>query len=106
LAQAVTSAARPVPFRGDYRQAMLSGLQRFRGRVLFVLSLRDLTAQEFLEHVSAHPDWQSILTSSRTERLDLPDMDHTFSSQSGRDAVAHATAAFLGRVIDSPEKMA
>ena len=101
LARAATTAARSDAARADYRRAMFEGLRRFRGRVLLVLSGRDLTAQEFLGYVNAHPEWLPLLAPPRAERLDLPDMDHTFSSHSGRAEVAHATTAFLGRVVDA-----
>lgn len=69
--------------------SLLLGLQRFRGRVLLVMSGRDFIAREFDQLVQASPAWQQALAERQTERHDLPEGDHTFSS-----------AALRGQVID------
>ena len=92
LAKTVAVATRADDAPPDYRRAMAEGLARFPGCVLLILSGRDLTAKEFLRYVGSQAEWTRVLSAPRVERLDLPDADHTFSSQAGRDRVADATA--------------
>jgi exosortase A-associated hydrolase 1 len=98
LAKTVAIATRGDDPHPDYRRAMAEGLDRFRGRVLLILSGRDLTAKEFLRHVGSQPEWTPLLSAPRAERLDVPDADHTFSTRAARDRVADGTADFLRRL--------
>lgn len=86
---AVAPADRPLPER------MADGLERFRGRVLLILSGKDLTAQEFNELARASRRWGRLLSAPRVERRDLPEANHTFSSREWRDQVAAWTAAWV-----------
>jgi exosortase A-associated hydrolase 1 len=103
LAKTIAVATRADHARPDYRHAMAESLARFRGRVLVILSGRDLTAKEFLRYVASRSEWTSLLSAPRAERLDLPDADHTFSSQESRDHVANATANVLRRLTENTE---
>jgi exosortase A-associated hydrolase 1 len=76
-------------------QRMLAGLQRFPGRVLLIISGKDLTAQEFLDLTAASKPWQKLLAAPRVRRHTLPDADHTFSRAAWRDEVALVTAAWV-----------
>ena len=55
------------------------GLRRFRGRVLFLMSGRDLIAREFDDVTQSAPVWQGLLADPRVSRKDIADADHTFS---------------------------
>jgi exosortase A-associated hydrolase 1 len=70
-------------------------LQRFDGSVLFILSGRDLTADEFREVVKADAGWQALFQQSRVTRQELPEADHTFSSAKWRNDVADITLQWL-----------
>lgn len=72
----------PLPTR------MLDGLDRFKGKVLFIMSGNDLTAQEFSDVVNASRTWKTLLGSSRVQRRDLLQANHTFSTREWRDQVA------------------
>lgn len=98
LARTVSSAARGASLHLDYRRAMTEGLAHFRGRLLLILSGKDLTAKEFLRYVDSQPEWTKLLSPSRAERLDLANADHTFSTRLDRDRVAAATVDFLRRL--------
>jgi exosortase A-associated hydrolase 1 len=74
---------------------MLSALERFSGRLLFVLSGRDLTAQEFSEVVNSSRRARKFMASARVERRNLPEADHTFSSREWRDQVASLTKEWV-----------
>ena len=73
---------RPLPKR-------LCDAQRgFDGRLLLILSGRDLTAQEYLDRVRESPDWQRWFESSSVDVRRLDEADHTFSRATWRDQVA------------------
>jgi exosortase A-associated hydrolase 1 len=77
-----TCSMPPLPDR------MFSGLSRFRGKILVILSGNDLTAQEFSDLVKSSRQWRKLLTSSRVTGLSLPEANHTFSRREWRDQVA------------------
>lgn len=74
---------------------MLDGFQRFKGRVLLVLSGNDLTAREFSDHVRTSRNWQKLLKSSRVTRFELTGADHTFSRREWRNRVANKAIKWL-----------
>ncbi|WP_256081137.1 hydrolase 1, exosortase A system-associated [Massilia sp. YIM B04103] len=76
-------------------QRMLEGLQGFSGKVLFIFSGADLTAQEFLDMVKASRQWQGLLAAQRVTRHTLAPADHTFSRREWRDQVAGWTSDWV-----------
>jgi len=80
---------RPLPAR------MLTAAQAFRGRMLWILSGNDLTADEFRDLLAAEPRWQRMLEDNRSRRVDLPRANHTFSSRAWREEVSQATRRWL-----------
>jgi hypothetical protein len=74
---------------------MLDGLERFRGRVLVLLSGNDLSAAEFRDQAAASPRWQRVLGTDRVTRRELPGATHTFSSAAWRRQAARWTAEWL-----------
>jgi hypothetical protein len=74
---------------------MAEGLAGFKGRVLLILSGRDLTAREFEDAAARSKLWQSLLADSRISRCDLPPADHTFSRRQWRDQVERWTLEWL-----------
>lgn len=76
-------------------ERMLDGLRRFRGRLLLIISGRDLTSAEFLDVVKRSREWQILLASSRVERFDVPEANHTFSSCEWRDEIALRTGEWI-----------
>ncbi|MES2537885.1 MAG: hydrolase 1, exosortase A system-associated [Pseudomonadota bacterium] len=79
----------PLPAR------LADGFRRFQGKVLLILSGNDLTAQEFAELVKGSQDWQTQLRSSRVQRRDLPEANHTFSQRGWRDQVSSWTREWI-----------
>ena len=55
------------------------GLRRFSGKVLLLMSGRDLIAREFDEVTKSSKDWRGLLSDRRITRKDIADADHTFS---------------------------
>lgn len=78
----------------DFITRMRDGLQRFRGRVLLVLSGNDYTAAEFVD-LAATPSWSALLERPDVSSHRIEAADHTFSSAAWRDALAQLTAGWL-----------
>jgi exosortase A-associated hydrolase 1 len=94
---APASAAPPADPRhggAGYIDRMLEGLRGYRGRVLFILSGNDLTAQEFIDLSARDKRWKRTCASDRIRRVMLPDANHTFSRRTWRDRVHGVTLAW------------
>jgi exosortase A-associated hydrolase 1 len=95
------AVASPDGARGDRaRDASLPdrlglAVRQFRGRILLMLSGKDLTAREFAAIAARSREWREVLHSVRTTRVELPDANHTFSSRKWRDRVVLETHAWL-----------
>jgi exosortase A-associated hydrolase 1 len=81
-----------------FQGRMAAGLQAFAGDVLLVLSGRDLTAREFLEHANGDPALSSALAGASVARVDLAQADHTFSTAQWRTEVEDATLRWMGAI--------
>ena len=64
---------------------MLAGIEAFRGPSLFLLSERDLTAQEFRDLSGSSARWGTALRKPAVTVEPCAQADHTFSSASARD---------------------
>jgi exosortase A-associated hydrolase 1 len=76
-------------------QRMLDALQRFRGRILIILSGDDLTASEFLDLQRGSSAWRVLLAKPTVQQLTLADANHTFSRRVWRDEVARICTRWL-----------
>lgn len=85
-------------------QRMADSLERFRGRVLVILSGNDLTAQEFEGVVGRSQRWRRLLADPRVSRLNLPGANHTFSRREWRDQVARWTETWLRNPQDLSDR--
>jgi uncharacterized protein len=94
LAQVASRAVAATP-AGCLPDRMLQGLLAFRGRILFITSGKDLTAQEFNDVTSESPRWRKLMADKRSSACHLADADHTFARAEWRDAVAQLTARWL-----------
>ena len=83
------------PLTPDLHERLLDGMQRFRGRVLFIFSGADLTAQEFLDMCKTSRAWQRLLAAPAVQQHTLAAADHTFSRRAWRDQVADWTAQWV-----------
>lgn len=66
---------------------MLSGLEKFDGDVLFLMSGLSLVSREFDELVARSPAWKKACLRPGNKRIDLPEADQAFSSQDSKDKV-------------------
>jgi exosortase A-associated hydrolase 1 len=76
-------------------ERMLAGMTKFKGKVLLILSGRDLTAQEFSDLAKGSSQWQKLLAASHVTRRALDDADHTFSRRAWRDQVSSWTGEWV-----------
>jgi uncharacterized protein len=83
------------PLTADLPARLLEAMQRFQGRVLFIFSGADLTAQEFLDMTKASRRWQQLLAAPTVQQHTLAAADHTFSTRAWRDQVADWTAQWV-----------
>jgi exosortase A-associated hydrolase 1 len=95
LRKFVTDAAAPRGEEAPLPDRMEDGLRRFSGRVLLILSGKDLTADEFRGVVSRSERWKNLLRDARVTHHELPEANHTFSRREWRDQVARWTADWV-----------
>jgi exosortase A-associated hydrolase 1 len=79
----------------SFHARMQTGLARFKGKVLLVISGADLTAREFLDMANGSRAWRSLLQAPSVSRHTLDAADHTFSRRAWRDQVAGWTGDWL-----------
>ena len=84
-------ADHPVSAQPPFPDRMATGLERFSGRVLVILSGNDLTAKEFLDCLARSALWRRLIGADNVVRHDLDAADHTFSRRAWRDRVAEWT---------------
>jgi exosortase A-associated hydrolase 1 len=86
--------------QGDlsFRQIMQQALRKFDGRILLILSGKDLVAKEFLDCATTDPCWSGILEQSTLRRCDIATADHTFSSTAWCQQVEKNTIEWLGEL--------
>ncbi len=82
-----TGLSAAIPRSLPLTEGLLLGLSRFKGRVMLVQSGRDMIAREFDVVVNASPAWRAALARCDTQRHDMADGDHTFSSAEQRNQV-------------------
>jgi len=100
VARALRSSARGHRSHGaaatnPLAERLAGELQHFRGRILIILSGRDLTAKEFEDAARGSKKWQRIYTSEHVTRHRLDSADHTFSRREWRDQIASWTSEWL-----------
>jgi len=80
-ASSASSATDNTPFQARMARAWA----RLRAQpLLLILSGRDLTAKEFIDHAATDAAWRGLLDQPQVRRVDLPAADHTFSTAAWR----------------------
>lgn len=90
------ASSRSAPAPG-FQERMARGWNHFTGPILLILSGDDYTAKEFLEYAAGAASWRGLLEQAGITRVDVPDADHTFSSQQWRNSVENACLDWLKR---------
>ncbi len=83
---------------GNFVARMLSGLQRFDGPMMLVMSGASLFSREFDELLEQRPEWAAAVDAKLARRLDLPEADQTFSNQGAREEVNRALCHWVSDV--------
>ena len=78
-----------------FQELMAQGCRAFDGKIMLILSERDLTAQEFVEHAQTHPAWRGLLSRPHVTQYRVSGADHTFSSTLAQREVETAVLAWL-----------
>lgn len=87
----------------SFQQKMASAWKRLDGKILLLLSGKDYTAKEFLEHATTSPQWSAQLTQHNLSRYDMPSADHTFSDLLSRELVEKLTITWLAGIHGNDE---
>ncbi len=74
---------------------MAQGWRAFEGEMMMILSERDLTAQEFVEHAQTHPAWRGLLARPCVTQYRVKGADHTFSSPLAQREAETAVLSWL-----------
>jgi len=82
-------SALPLPVR------TATGMSRFTGRVLLLMSGNDYIAREFDEVVAASRAWDGLLADPRVLRRDIEGADHTFSRRHWKEAASDAVVGWI-----------
>lgn len=90
-AAAANAGASDMPFQ----QAMAQAWSRFKGPVLLVLSGKDYTAKEFIEHANADERWRRNLALPGVTRVDVAEADHTFAEPAAQATMEAAMLRWL-----------
>jgi len=83
---------------------MANGFERFNGRVLFILSGDDYTAQEFKDLIAGSTRWKALMSRSGIARHDLKPADHTFSTREWHRQLEDWTLDFVSAVAAKASK--
>jgi exosortase A-associated hydrolase 1 len=100
-AQQFTEAVRTAGAGGaspDFVARMLAGLRAFDRPVQVLLSERDLTAREFADHCRNDRRWRRAMGRADVTVQELPDADHTFSTNEALKKVTESSLAWLDRL--------
>jgi exosortase A-associated hydrolase 1 len=74
---------------------VMQGLEQFDGKVLIILSGNDLTAAEFKAEVARGWKWRRVAWRKRFVVRELPEANHTFSTDEWRHQVNRWTVSWL-----------
>tara|TARA_R110002110_G_scaffold414983_1_gene647347 strand:- start:32736 stop:34514 length:1779 start_codon:yes stop_codon:yes gene_type:complete len=83
----------------DLAQRFASGLARFSGRRLLLISGRDLTATEFVAASQTNRALRRQLAAAETTLINLPAADHTFSTSAATREMEQACVKFAKAVL-------
>jgi exosortase A-associated hydrolase 1 len=92
---ASSRGAREDAARAGFRGRMLDGLSRFPGRILLLVSGRDLTAAEFMDLCETESRWRAALGRPNIEVRRYERADHTFSATDGLALATSDCASWL-----------
>jgi exosortase A-associated hydrolase 1 len=78
-----------------FQELMAHGWKALEGKIMLILSERDLTAQEFVEHAKTHSAWRGLLSRPGVTQHAVRGADHTFSNTSAQREAEAVVLAWL-----------
>jgi exosortase A-associated hydrolase 1 len=94
-------ASQPSSVAATFIDRMLSGLQKFNGPVLILMSGQSLVSKEFDELLARSPAWKAACGRAGYERIELPDADQAFSSQDAKERVNEAVFRWINELAQN-----
>ena len=82
----------------NFVDRMLKGLTMFSGRVMFILSSDDLTAQEFTTLTRTSDAWRAVMGRRTVTTESFEGADHTFSGPDDLERVTSRISEFVSRL--------
>lgn len=79
----------------SFQQNMAQGWQNFSAPILLLISERDLTGQEFLDHARTDKAWQGCLQKGNVQQHIMPGADHTCATPGGHELLGQLTQQWL-----------
>ena len=89
-----TSLHRPEATQ-SFQQKMAQSWHNFSAPILLLISERDLTGQEFLDHARTDTAWRGCLQKGNVQQHIMPGADHTCSTQGGHELLVQLTQQWL-----------
>ena len=83
----IDSEAKPIPRNLDIPSRMSIGFARFHAPIMLVMSGRDFVAREFDDLIASSHEWRDRMSRPEVVRYNIPDADHTFSTNEWRNSV-------------------
>jgi len=81
----------PVYRDENFVEGMQRGLESFNGAFHLIMSGQDLTADEFRLLLEKNSYWKSLIDSKLTDKLEVSEANHTFSTAAWREMVEEFT---------------
>jgi exosortase A-associated hydrolase 1 len=85
----------------DFVTMMRLGFEGFSGPSLFLISGRDLTANEFSDLCERRPEWGRLVARQNVVIRRMTEADHTFSTRASADWVNETCAKWLAEISRS-----
>lgn len=80
---------------GNFINDLLAGMQKFDGKVLFLMGDRFLLSDEFDVLMDSSPAWRSVYKKPTHERIDIKGGDQVFSSSEAQNRMFDAASAWI-----------
>ena len=91
----VQESAPDITTHESLAERLAQALARFEGRVLFVLSGADLTANEFRSIAAGSESWRRAMADERVSRVDIARADHTLTRKDWQAQAVACISQFL-----------
>ena len=88
------AAARSQDAPAQLPARLFDALSDFDGKILIILSGKDLTAREFADLQKSSTPWRRLAAAAHVQQIELAGANHTFSRREWRDKVAQLSATW------------